>query len=38
MDVNLIELANQYIEIINKIKENEIDIAGDYLLMNFYLN
>ncbi|UWV77905.1 segregation/condensation protein A [Mycoplasmopsis cynos] len=32
MDVNLIELANQYIEIINKIKENEIDIAGDYLL------
>ncbi|WAM06061.1 segregation/condensation protein A [Mycoplasmopsis cynos] len=33
MDVNLIELANQYIEIINKIKENEIDIAGDYLLM-----
>ncbi|WP_416373988.1 segregation/condensation protein A [Mycoplasmopsis cynos] len=26
MDVNLIELANQYIEIINKIKENEIDI------------
>ncbi|AKF40885.1 segregation and condensation protein A [Mycoplasmopsis canis UFG4] len=33
MDVNLIELANQYIEIINKIKESEIDIAGDYLLM-----
>ncbi|EIE41183.1 segregation/condensation protein A [Mycoplasmopsis canis] len=33
MDVNLIELANQYIEIINKLKESEIDIAGDYLLM-----
>ncbi|SYV97489.1 segregation/condensation protein A [Mycoplasmopsis edwardii] len=33
MDVNLIELATQYIDIINQIKETEIDIAGDYLLM-----
>ncbi|MGZ9755655.1 segregation/condensation protein A [Mycoplasma sp. 246B] len=33
MEVNLIELATQYIQIINHLKEAEIDIAGDYLVM-----
>ncbi|QKT05467.1 segregation/condensation protein A [Mycoplasma sp. OR1901] len=33
MDVNLVELATQYIEIINKITEDELDVAGDYLAM-----
>ncbi|BBA22459.1 segregation/condensation protein A [Mycoplasmopsis bovirhinis] len=33
MNVDLIELATQYIEIINQIKESEIDVAADYLLM-----
>ncbi|WP_245579603.1 segregation/condensation protein A [Mycoplasma leonicaptivi] len=33
LDVNLVELATQYIEIIEQIKETEIDIAGDYLLI-----
>ncbi|WP_416373733.1 segregation/condensation protein A [Mycoplasmopsis felis] len=32
-DVNLIELATQYIQIIDEIKEMEIDIAGEYLVM-----
>lgn len=33
MNIDLIELATQYIAIINQIKEQEIDIAADYLLM-----
>ncbi|WP_036463670.1 segregation/condensation protein A [Mycoplasmopsis sturni] len=33
MEVDLVELANQYLEILNQIKEHEIDLAGDYLLM-----
>ncbi|QGZ97304.1 segregation/condensation protein A [Mycoplasma sp. NEAQ87857] len=33
LDINLLEIATQYIEIINQLKENEIDIAGDYLVM-----
>ncbi|UUM19941.1 MULTISPECIES: segregation/condensation protein A [unclassified Mycoplasma] len=32
-DVDVSELATQYLQIINQLKENEIDIAGDYLLM-----
>ncbi|TDV24206.1 condensin subunit ScpA [Mycoplasmopsis mustelae] len=33
MEVNLIELATQYISIISELKEAEIDVAGDYLVM-----
>ncbi|RIV16981.1 segregation/condensation protein A [Mycoplasmopsis gallopavonis] len=33
LEVNLLEVANQYLEIINQLKESEIDIAGDYLVM-----
>ncbi|SJZ44711.1 segregation/condensation protein A [Mycoplasmopsis verecunda] len=32
-DINLVELADQYLKIINQLKESEIDIAGDYLVM-----
>ncbi|WLP85750.1 segregation/condensation protein A [Mycoplasma seminis] len=32
-DINLVELADQYLQIINQLKETEIDIAGDYLVM-----
>lgn len=32
-DIDVAELASQYLQIINHLKENEIDIAGDYLLM-----
>ncbi|TNK87469.1 segregation/condensation protein A, partial [Mycoplasmopsis pullorum] len=33
LQVNLVELATQYLNIINNLKENDIDIAGDYLVM-----
>lgn len=33
MDINLAELATQYLNIINHLQEHEIDIAGDYLVM-----
>ncbi|ADE19631.1 segregation/condensation protein A [Mycoplasma crocodyli] len=33
MTINLAELATQYLEIINNLKESQIDIAGDYLVM-----
>ncbi|UUD36014.1 segregation/condensation protein A [Mycoplasmopsis citelli] len=32
-DVDVADLATQYLQIIAQLKENEIDIAGDYLLM-----
>ncbi|MFV8414285.1 segregation/condensation protein A [Mycoplasma sp. Sp48II] len=32
-DINLVELADQYLKIINQLKDSEIDIAGDYLVM-----
>lgn len=33
MDIDLADLANKYLAIIQDIKEQEIDIAGDYLVM-----
>ncbi|WP_426461009.1 segregation/condensation protein A [Mycoplasma hafezii] len=33
MEVNLLDIANQYLEIINHLKDNEVDIAGEYLVM-----
>ncbi|QSF13648.1 segregation/condensation protein A [Mycoplasma sp. Mirounga ES2805-ORL] len=33
MDIDLSKLATAYLDIINKLQENEIDIAGDYLVM-----
>ena len=33
MDINLIELANEYIKVIDKIKRQNIDLASEYLLM-----
>ncbi|QNM93703.1 segregation/condensation protein A [Mycoplasma sp. Pen4] len=32
-EVNLVEVANQYLQIIRNISSEEIDIAGDYLVM-----
>lgn len=32
-DINISEITEQYINFINEVKENEIDIAADYLLM-----
>ncbi|OYD26799.1 condensin subunit ScpA [Mycoplasma testudineum] len=32
-NINLIELADRYLEIINSLQENEIDLASDYLVM-----
>ncbi|UUM19313.1 segregation/condensation protein A [Mycoplasma sp. 1018B] len=33
MSVDLAELATEYLRIIDNLKENEIDVAGDYLVM-----
>lgn len=33
MEIDLNELADRYLEIINRIKEKDIDIASDYLVM-----
>ncbi|WP_027120803.1 segregation/condensation protein A [Mycoplasmopsis lipofaciens] len=33
MDVDVAELATEYLKIISNLQENEIDIAGDYLVM-----
>ncbi|EFF41766.1 segregation/condensation protein A [Mycoplasmopsis alligatoris] len=33
MSLNLADLATQYLEIINNLKDNQIDVAGDYLVM-----
>jgi len=32
-DINIVEITEQYINFINEVKEKEIDIASDYLLM-----
>ncbi|QCZ36665.1 segregation/condensation protein A [Mycoplasma nasistruthionis] len=31
--INLVELANQYLEIIDSLKQDDIDVAGEYLVM-----
>ncbi|MEE3928444.1 segregation/condensation protein A [Mycoplasmopsis ciconiae] len=33
LEINLAELASQYLQIINNLKESDLDIAGEYLLM-----
>lgn len=33
MDVDLSELADRYLEIINKVKERDVDLASEYLVM-----
>ena len=32
-DINIVEITEQYINFINEVKDKEIDIASDYLLM-----
>ncbi|VEU70286.1 segregation/condensation protein A [Mycoplasmopsis glycophila] len=32
-EINLLEIANQYLKIISQIRESEIDLASDYLVM-----
>ncbi|UVD81522.1 segregation/condensation protein A [Mycoplasma iguanae] len=32
-DINLVELANEYLRIINELKENNIELVAEYLLM-----
>ncbi|WP_051789163.1 segregation/condensation protein A [Mycoplasma buteonis] len=33
MEVNLLDIANQYLNIIHTLKENQVDVAGEYLVM-----
>ncbi|WP_406613750.1 segregation/condensation protein A [Mycoplasma corogypsi] len=33
LDINLLEIATQYLDIIHQLKEDEVDIAGEYLVM-----
>ncbi|MGY5139164.1 segregation/condensation protein A [Mycoplasmopsis gallinarum] len=33
MEIDIVKLATEYLAIIERLKENEIDVAGDYLVM-----
>ena len=37
LEINMLELANQYLAFIHKIKNNQINISSSYLLMASYL-